>query len=97
MAAGRVRPLADIHAELDTPEEGRRPICPISLKVSRAEYLPATDPPQLPLDEKFSIWLDEDGDYMMQSQREHELQVSHASTQSLWLGGCVEVLAFRVR
>ena len=51
-----------------------------------------TDPPQLPLDEKFSIWLDEDGDYMMQSQREHGLQ-AHASTPEDAVWGMRKVLA----
>jgi hypothetical protein len=36
-----------------------------------------TDPSPLPVNEKFTLWLDEDGDYMLQSQRETGLQ-AHA-------------------
>lgn len=40
------------------------------------------DPSPLPVDEKFTLWLDEEGDYMIQAQRQDQAQylTAHGST-----------------
>jgi hypothetical protein len=40
---------------------------------------PPPDPPPLPVDEKFTLWLDDEGDYMIQSQVRSGL-LAHGST-----------------
>lgn len=71
--SGTVNPLQSQSA---APE---LPVRPQEDKSEGVADYAVTDPPPLPVDEKFTFWLDDEGDYMVQSQREPGLQ-GHAAT-----------------